>query len=65
LKDRVDKGRVRLIEATLGEGVMLHRAVTAFAAEIEALARAGEEDSPDLLTLCRARQEAADATEAV
>ncbi|HUG39324.1 MAG TPA: cytochrome b N-terminal domain-containing protein [Longimicrobiales bacterium] len=59
LKERVDRSRLRLVEATLGEGVKLHGAATAFAAEIDALARLSEEEQIDLLSLCRTRREAA------
>jgi ferredoxin/coenzyme F420-reducing hydrogenase delta subunit len=38
LKERVERRRVRLVEATLGEQVRLHAAVTSFRADIEELA---------------------------
>jgi ferredoxin/coenzyme F420-reducing hydrogenase delta subunit len=57
LKERVDRSRVRLAQATLGEGVALHAAVQAFASEIEALA-AEEKDEVNVVELCRARLEA-------
>ena len=54
LKERVDRGRLRLVEASLGEGARLHAAAEAFAAEIAAL------DDPDrevdVIELCRARR---------
>ncbi|HSJ10413.1 MAG TPA: cytochrome b N-terminal domain-containing protein [Longimicrobiales bacterium] len=62
LQPRVDRARVRLVQVTLSEGVRLHDAVTAFAADIDALARVPEEDEPDLLTLCRSRQDATEAS---
>lgn len=51
LKQRVDRNRVRLVQATLGETVMLHESVLAFAAEIEALAAADQEI--DIVDMCR------------
>ena len=63
LKPRVDRERVRLVQASLGEGVVVHEAARAFAAEIEALARA-EGEATDVIALCRgqlARAAAADA----
>jgi ferredoxin/coenzyme F420-reducing hydrogenase delta subunit len=53
LKDRVDRERVRLVQAALGEGVVLHAAARAFAAEIEALADA-EDSAVDIVDMCRA-----------
>ena len=53
LKERVDKSRVRLVQASLGEGVALHNAALVFAAEIEALASTGEETF-DLVAACKA-----------
>jgi coenzyme F420-reducing hydrogenase delta subunit len=52
LKERVDRDRVRLVEASLGEHVLLHAAARAFADEIGALADA---DSPpvNIVDLCR------------
>ena len=54
LKERVDRGRLRLVEASLGEGARLHAAAEAFAAEIAAL------DDPDrevdVIELCRVRR---------
>ena len=52
LKERVDKERVRLIQASLGEGVTLHDAARIFAAEIEALA-SQPVDEVDLVAVCR------------
>jgi ferredoxin len=54
LKDRVPKERVRLVQATLGDGVALHAAAQAFAAEIAALADA-DDTTIDLVELCRNR----------
>jgi ferredoxin/coenzyme F420-reducing hydrogenase delta subunit len=56
LKERVDRSRLRLVQATIGEGVLLHDAVTAFAAEIQALPDSEAEDQVDLVELCRSRQ---------
>jgi ferredoxin/coenzyme F420-reducing hydrogenase delta subunit len=56
LKQRVDRSRVRLVQATLGEGVALHAAVTTFAADIDALADISEGEQIDLLALCRAAE---------
>lgn len=50
LKARVDRNRVSLVQATLGEHVRLHTAATAFAAEIDALADA---DPVDVVAMCR------------
>ena len=52
LKERVDRRRVRLVQAALGEGVVLHDAALAFAEDIDALADA--DDVIDLVELCRA-----------
>ncbi len=52
LKERVDKSRVRLVQASLGEGVVLHDAARIFAAEIEALA-ANDAPVPDLVEACK------------
>lgn len=56
LKDRVDRSRVRLVQANLTESVRLHDAAVAFRNEIEALAAASQEEL-DVLALCRARQD--------
>jgi coenzyme F420-reducing hydrogenase delta subunit/ferredoxin len=52
LKERVDKDRVRLVQASLGEGVTLHDAARIFAAEIEALAAQPAEEF-DLVAACK------------
>jgi coenzyme F420-reducing hydrogenase delta subunit len=52
LKPRVDRSRIRLVQAALGEHVLLHDSVRAFAAEIEALA-ATEDDEVNVIELCR------------
>ena len=52
LKERVDRNRVRLIQASLGEGVALHDAARIFAAEIEALA-ASDPGEIDLVAACK------------
>jgi ferredoxin/coenzyme F420-reducing hydrogenase delta subunit len=54
LKERVDRSRVRLVQATLGEHVLLHESVLAFAAEIEALAE--NDDGIDVIEWCRTAQ---------
>lgn len=54
LKQRVDRSRVRLVQATLGEHVRLHESALAFAAEIEALA--ANADSVDVVAWCRNTQ---------
>lgn len=60
LKPRVDRSRIRLVQATLGETVLLHESVRAFAAEIDALADAdGEIDVVDLCKKARPAQEEA------
>jgi ferredoxin/coenzyme F420-reducing hydrogenase delta subunit len=53
LKERVDKSRVRLVQASLGEGVALHDAARIFAEEIAALA-ADDAEVPDLVAACKA-----------
>ena len=52
LKERVDKNRVKLVQASLGEGVVLHDAARIFAAEIEALA-ATPPQAIDLVAVCK------------
>lgn len=52
LKERVDRKRLRLVEASLGEEARLHDASRAFAAEIEQLAGQEPEDMLDLVSLC-------------
>jgi ferredoxin/coenzyme F420-reducing hydrogenase delta subunit len=59
LKERVERDRVRLVQATIGEAALLHDAVVAFGAEIEALAAAAGEDEVDVIALCQARRDAA------
>jgi ferredoxin/coenzyme F420-reducing hydrogenase delta subunit len=59
LKPRVERSRVRLVQAVLGDGVRLHDAVTAFQAEIEAAAAAAGDREVDVIALCRGRQDAA------
>jgi coenzyme F420-reducing hydrogenase delta subunit/NAD-dependent dihydropyrimidine dehydrogenase PreA subunit len=56
LKERVDRSRVRLVQASIGEGARLHEAVTSFAAEIEALEETTADNQIDLLELCKAKQ---------
>lgn len=53
LKPRVDRRRVRLVQANLSEGGRLHAAVRAFADEIDALA----DKDVDILAVCKARSE--------
>ncbi|HSJ23137.1 MAG TPA: cytochrome b N-terminal domain-containing protein [Longimicrobiales bacterium] len=55
LKDRVDRNRLRLVQANIGEGVELHAAVTAFRDQINALPGDDEEDV-NIIALCQARQ---------
>ena len=57
LKERVDRDRVRLVQASLGERVLLHAAARAFADEIAALADSDSEPV-DIVDLCRALQPA-------
>jgi ferredoxin len=54
LKDRVEKRRVRLVQAALGETAVFHDAARAFAAEIEALATAEPDAQLDVIKLCKA-----------
>jgi coenzyme F420-reducing hydrogenase delta subunit/ferredoxin len=65
LKARVDARRVRLVQATIGEGVRLHEAVTSFAAEIEELGSMTDEEPIDVLSLCQARRQVDAVKEAV
>jgi coenzyme F420-reducing hydrogenase delta subunit len=53
LKERVDKSRVRLVQASLGERTLLHDAARIFADEIAALA-ADDAIAPDLVAACKA-----------
>lgn len=50
LKPRVDRSRLRLVQATIGEHARLHEAALAFAAEIDALAA---EEEVDVVAWCR------------
>lgn len=52
LKERVDRKRLGLVEASLGEDARLHDAARAFAAEIRDLASREADDVPDLVSLC-------------
>lgn len=52
LKPRVDKSRVRLVQASLGETTGLHKAVLAFADEIAQLDAASREEL-DIIALCK------------
>lgn len=56
LKERVDRDRVRLVQAALGETVALHAAALAFAADIEALSDQDAE-AVDVVALCVRQQE--------
>jgi ferredoxin len=53
LKPRVDKARVRLVQASLGETTALHKATLAFADEIAKLDAASREEL-DIIALCKA-----------
>ena len=62
LKERVERSRVRLVQAALTETTRLHAAVIAFAEEIETRAHEAETESADIIELCRgmvARKESA------
>jgi ferredoxin/coenzyme F420-reducing hydrogenase delta subunit len=52
LKSRVDKSRVRLVQAALREGGKLHAATLAFADEIASLEDASQ-DELDIIALCK------------
>jgi ferredoxin/coenzyme F420-reducing hydrogenase delta subunit len=56
LKPRVDRARVRLAQASLGESALLHAAAKAFAAEIDELAalEAAATEPLDVVALCKA-----------
>jgi ferredoxin/coenzyme F420-reducing hydrogenase delta subunit len=55
LKPRVDRARVRLAQASLGESAVLHAAVQAFAAEIDQLAiENAESETFDVVAVCKA-----------
>jgi ferredoxin/coenzyme F420-reducing hydrogenase delta subunit len=60
LKERVDRSRVRLVQASLSEGVTLHAAALAFAADIASLAEAGEQPF-DVVAACAGRAAVEDA----
>jgi coenzyme F420-reducing hydrogenase delta subunit len=51
LKERVDRQRVRLVQAALGETVLLHDAALAFAEQIESLP--ADDETIDVVELCR------------
>ncbi|HEY0304806.1 MAG TPA: hydrogenase iron-sulfur subunit [Longimicrobiales bacterium] len=53
LKERVDRNRIRLVQASLGETAVFHDAARVFAAEIAALADANDEEAVDLLAACK------------
>ncbi len=53
LKERVDRDRVRLVQASLGETARLHDAALAFAEEIAALAKDAD-DGIEIVEMCRA-----------
>jgi ferredoxin len=59
LKGRVDRSRLRLVQAALSESVLLHDAVTGFAEEIRALPTDDPEDPVDVVQVCLRRQVAA------
>ncbi|MEX0906816.1 MAG: 4Fe-4S binding protein, partial [Gemmatimonadota bacterium] len=65
LKERVDRGRIRLVQASLGEGVRLHQSVIDFAVEIEALAALDDDERLDLFSLCQPAYEPDTEPEAV
>jgi ferredoxin/coenzyme F420-reducing hydrogenase delta subunit len=52
LKERVGRDRIRLVQANIGDRVLLHRAVAEFRSEIDSLSGDGV-DVPDLVALCR------------
>jgi ferredoxin/coenzyme F420-reducing hydrogenase delta subunit len=54
LKDRVEKHRVRLVQAALAETAVYHDAARAFAAEIDALAVGPADAQLDVIELCKA-----------
>lgn len=60
LKERVDRRRVRVIEAGAGEPRLLINALAEFRADIAKLALADGEDNIDLLALCDRAEEAAE-----
>ena len=51
LKERVDRQRVRLVQATIGEHAQLHRAADLFSEEIRALA--DENETFDIVGICK------------
>lgn len=61
LKDRVEKHRVRLVQAALAETTVYHDAARAFAAEIDALAAGPPDDQIDVVELCKAAGRITDA----
>jgi ferredoxin/coenzyme F420-reducing hydrogenase delta subunit len=61
LKGRVDRSRVRLVQANLTEAVRLHDAVAVFRAELDALPQAADDEAVDVVALCRVRHSGAPA----
>jgi ferredoxin len=55
LKPRVDRRRVRLVQACLSESALLHRAVAAFAVDIALLLESAAADSIDVVAWCERR----------
>jgi coenzyme F420-reducing hydrogenase delta subunit len=53
LKERVDRRRVRIAHAALGEGTRIVEALRAFRAEVRGLAALPGEEAIDLLLLCQ------------
>jgi ferredoxin/coenzyme F420-reducing hydrogenase delta subunit len=56
LKERVDRRRLRLVQATLGDSVLLHDAVISLRTDIEALETLSDEERIDIVALCAARE---------
>ena len=56
LKERVDRSRVRLVQANVGEQARLHRAVLEFSQDIDAFT-AHDDEPIDVLVLCKRHSE--------
>jgi ferredoxin/coenzyme F420-reducing hydrogenase delta subunit len=58
LKERVDRNRIRLVQAALGESAVLSDAARAFVAHIESLAQPADDDEEiDVVEMCRLRHD--------
>jgi ferredoxin/coenzyme F420-reducing hydrogenase delta subunit len=65
LQERVDRRRVRVVEAAAAEPGVLAAALRAFRDDVAALAAPDDDDPSGLIRLCRARDEGSDLEEAI